>query len=236
MLKDANPKGRFWLKADACDLKAVLQHSMRGEWNGDCDLGDGKLKVLRDQYLARVDCLDVSKLQINQNILQRQISRAIDQLECDLEFLEEGLENAQTDYQTKFDAPNSSKATLMNLCWETVEFNTLLQKSQVLSSQLEDLLTHLNPVHPRVQDVARSLQNMREEFSDYLRNLYVKKRQPAATHVMVFMVSEERRLRKPYALPVQYVPYHSLKDQYIRDLSQNIKREMTNLGMKVVGG
>ena len=49
------------------------------------------------------------------------------------------------------------------------------------------------------------------------------------------MVSEERRNKKPYALPVQYVPYHTLRDQYIRDLSKSVKLEMTKLGMKTVG-
>ena len=49
------------------------------------------------------------------------------------------------------------------------------------------------------------------------------------------MVSEERRNKKPYALPVQYVPYHSIRDHFIRDLSKNVKLEMTKLGMKAAG-
>ena len=61
----------------------------------------------------------------------------------------------------------------------------------------------------------------------------MKKRQPAATHVLIIMVSEERRNRKPYSLPVQYVPYHTICDQYIRDLSKSVKLKMTELGMTV---
>ena len=58
------------------------------------------------------------------------------------------------------------------------------------------------------------------EQMKYLRHLFIEKRQPAATHVLAVLVSEERRNKKPYAIPVHFIPYHSLKDQYIRDLSQ----------------
>ena len=123
----------------------------------------------------------------------------------------------------------------MHLCWETVEYNTLLQKAQALNSRFENLLLFLNPTAPRVSDVITSLQNMSKEITDYLRNLFVKKRQPPATHILIIMVSEERRNKKPYALPVQYVPYHTIRDQYLRDLSKSVKLEMTKLGMKTVG-
>ena len=49
------------------------------------------------------------------------------------------------------------------------------------------------------------------------------------------MVSDERRNKKPYALPVQYIPYYSLKDQYIRDFTKVLKENMVQLGLQVVG-
>ena len=69
----------------------------------------------------------------------------------------------------------------------------------------------------------------------YLRNLFVKKRQPGATHVLLFLVSEERQNKKPYALPVQYIPYKSSKDQYVRDMTDAIKSKMMELDLKPVG-
>ena len=60
-------------------------------------------------------------------------------------------------------------------------------------------MPYLNPTVPRVDDVIAALQNMSQELKDYYRNLFVK-RQPAATHVLIVMVSEERRNKKPYAL------------------------------------
>ena len=77
--------------------------------------------------------------------------------------------------------------------------------------------------------------SLKEDKCKYLHNLYAKKRQPAATHVLVFLVSEERRNKKPYALPVQYIPYKSIKDQHVRDYVNKIKEAMVSAGMKPVG-
>ena len=56
-----------------------------------------------------------------------------------------------------------------------------------------------------------------------------------ATHVLVLMLSDERRSHKPYALPIRYVPYRSLRDQYIRDLNKDVKRVMQERGLNLVG-
>ena len=59
--------------------------------------------------------------------------------------------------------------------------------------------------------------------------MFSEKRE-AATHVMIFMVADERRDMKPYAIPVRALPSKSIKDAKVRQL-----REMENLGMVVVG-
>lgn len=41
-------------KADACDLtKKGLRESVRHDWAGDCDLGDGKQQILYQEYMDR---------------------------------------------------------------------------------------------------------------------------------------------------------------------------------------
>ena len=80
-----------------------------------------------------------------------------------------------------------------------------------------------------------ALQNVEHDALTYLRNLLVKKRQPGATHVLLFLVSDERRNKKPYALPVQYIPYKSIKDQHGRDMTDAIKSKMMELDLKPVG-
>ena len=49
------------------------------------------------------------------------------------------------------------------------------------------------------------------------------------------MLSDERRSKKPYALPVRFIPYRSLRDQYIHDFSKEIKQHMTERGLTLVG-
>ena len=65
--------------------------------------------------------------------------------------------------------------------------------------------------------------------------MFKKKRTPA-THVMVTMLSDEKRKHKPYALPVQYIPCQTLKDQFVRDLNKSLKEEMKSRDMTVAGG
>ena len=79
------------------------------------------------------------------------------------------------------------------------------------------------------------LKDSQSDMALYLRNIFKKRGQPAATHVLVLMVSDERRNHKPYALPVQYIPYYSLKDQYVHDFTEVLKEHMVQLGLPAVG-
>ena len=56
-----------------------------------------------------------------------------------------------------------------------------------------------------------------------------------ATHILVFMISSEERRKKPYALPVQCLPYKGLADLTVRDLANAIICEMSKRHMKVAG-
>ena len=66
----------------------------------------------------------------DRDVIEQRIRSAADSLGQDVVFLTEGLKKADEMYQTKFNSPNSSQSLLMNLCWETVEYNTLLQQAQ----------------------------------------------------------------------------------------------------------
>ena len=68
----------------------------------------------------------------------------------------------------------------------------------------------------------------------YLKDLFTKKR-VAASHVLVFMIADELRNRKPYAVPVQFMPYKSLTDSKLRELEVQLEDAMRNAGMTVVG-
>lgn len=83
--------------------------------------------------------------------------------------------------------------------------------------------------------IRTSLRGLVKEVKGYLRNLFKKKR-IAATHVLVLMLSDERRNKKPYALPIRYVPYRSMQDQYVYDLTRDVKLKMQERGLNLVGG
>jgi hypothetical protein len=51
-VKEKTPNGRWWIKADACDVRSGLMESMRQNWLGDCDLGDGKVQALHQKYIT----------------------------------------------------------------------------------------------------------------------------------------------------------------------------------------
>ena len=48
------PNAVWWLKADGVDVLPGLGESVRREWSGDVDLGDGQVKQLHDTYLNRL--------------------------------------------------------------------------------------------------------------------------------------------------------------------------------------
>lgn len=220
---------------DACDIKVALQESVKGKWDGDIDLGDGKLQELRAEYDTRRTGACIKDAVVTRDSLELKIRNIVDALKNDQGFLADGLKQADSAFQKKFNSPNASQAMLKALCWERVEYNTLLQQSQAFCATIDGLLTHLQPGCARVQDVGSSLKDLQEDLQKYLRNLFVKKRQPAATHVLAILVSEERRNKKPYAIPVQFVPYCSIRDQYIRDITAKVKTEMVKMDLKPVG-
>ena len=45
------PKARWWIKSDGTDIKQGLRESMRNEWSGDIDWGNGELQKMHKEYL-----------------------------------------------------------------------------------------------------------------------------------------------------------------------------------------
>ena len=199
---------------------------MRKEWNGDVDQGTGKLLTLRRQYDERCETFKEAPKAADRHTLQQSLTKVLESIEDDITFLTEGLEKAAKLFQEKMRKATTSEETLRCLNWEVVEYQVLLEQSNNWLSLLTDLLGELNPANLDHGHVVSVLKDSGNDMALYLRNLYKKRRQPAASHVLVLMVSDERRNKKPYALPVQYIPYYSLKDQYIRDFTKVLKQSM----------
>ncbi len=83
-------------------------------------------------------------------------------------------------------------------------------------------------------NVPKKLCAIKERMECVVKGVSQHKRTPA-THALVIMISPEERCRKPYALPVQCIPYQGLKDVAVRDLFNLVIKEMVQRGMKVAG-
>ena len=84
------------------------------------------------------------------------------------------------------------------------------------------------------RNIPRKLTTIRSSLCGLIKRMAHFRRDPA-THIFVLMVSSDTRDRKPYALPVQCVPYAGLKETDVRSLVSSLCKEMVTLGMKVSG-
>ena len=237
MLKQANPKGRFWIKIDGTDVKVALMESMRVKWNGDVDLEDGALQMLRKEYdeiLKDVTAL-ADKEQSVENLV-RKLSGYTKTISDDVIFLNKGFTVAVRKYKEKYSAANTPVTTLKDCNWDVVEYQTLLQDAQSIQSICEKYEKELaiGCSEHLLKTCKAMLKDSTPKIKAYTRDLFKKKR-AAASHVEVIMISDEKRNCKPYALPVKFVPCQTLKDEQVREFNQEIKQKMAEKGLKVVG-
>lgn len=87
---------------------------------------------------------------------------------------------------------------------------------------------------PRRANVPRQLSELRKQLEDYIKGVTTKWRK-AASHLLVFMVSDEQLSSKPYAIPIRALPYKSITDDMVRRLRDEIRDAMHELGMLAVG-
>ena len=86
----------------------------------------------------------------------------------------------------------------------------------------------------REHNFAGKFTQIRSKLSAFVKCLYRFKLTPAS-HIFVVMISSAQRNKKPYALPVQSIPYAGLKERDIRRLVNAVVKETVNAGMKVAG-
>ena len=132
---------------------------------------------------------------------------------------------------------------LLEAAWELEEHRHLYNEAQRIAQQLSATANAIKQANlPQTSlvnavpsaNVPKLLSDVRPRLRQFFKDLYRKKRTPA-THILVFMLSESRRLKKPYAIPVQCLPYSGISDSKLRLLTNKIKLEMKERGMKAVG-
>lgn len=125
---------------------------------------------------------------------------------------------------------------MFSLAWDIQELQRLNDKGRRLKTELSSTLDIVGfPQATQQQcNLSRKLGSIRTNLTEFIKGIYKFKRVPA-THAFVFMISSALRNKKPYALPIQCVPYTSLKEVDMRRLINTIVQEMVSLGMKVAG-
>jgi len=84
------------------------------------------------------------------------------------------------------------------------------------------------------RNIPRKITELRSTICKVIKRMSRFRRTPA-THVFVLMISCDLRDKKPYALPVQCLPYAGLKEMELRTIVSNLCKEMTSMQMKVSG-
>ena len=240
---------------DGCDVVSGLGESTRHIWSGDVDLADGKLQEQHDAYMKHLEFIAQLKLRDSSELysLSSDLKLTEDQLTTDLAFVRSGkliiacittcmrlfynaaLQEAQSAYEEKHQSGTTDKV-LTTLAWKVKELEDLQKQGRGLVIEVDSLTTRLSDGSCDLiqENIARRLTSLRKELSSFVQGLSRYQR-TAATHIFVFMISPEGRKRKPYAIPVQCLPYKGMKEKECISLVNRLVQEMNKRNMKGAG-
>ena len=133
------------------------------------------------------------------------------------------LQKANTEYEEKLEAGHTSDQTMFSLSWDIEELNRLNSEGRSLRTEISAAIDVCNPDTSEQHNLPRKLTSIRKQLSEFIRKV-THFRQKPATHIFVLMISSTLRNQKPYALPVQCVPYAGLKELDIQRLVSALVR------------
>ena len=124
---------------------------------------------------------------------------------------------------------------MITLSWKVKELNDLAENGRQVYTEIKALVSRMQVREgSREENIPRILQTIRQKAISFVKGV-VRHQRTAATHVLVFMISNEERNKKPHALPIQCLPYKGLSDSKVRELANHIITEMVQRKMKVAG-
>jgi hypothetical protein len=170
-LHNAYPNGKWWLKADGTDIQEGLKESMRNEWSGDVDLGDGTLGIKYSKYLEYLKLVHNIGLKdrASSDNIKEDLQQMCSQLSTESEFLTNGHADAKKDYKSVQDMANSTEKALFACAWNVEEFSKLLEKNAYLLQSLKNLISILDSGNTHSVNIGTTLVNLRKELLDYVK-------------------------------------------------------------------
>ena len=119
------------------------------------------------------------------------------------------------------------------MSWKVKELTELDQNGRQLHRDTSSLI---NKLEEHAEDnIPSQLCSFRHKLVSFIKGVSPRHQRTPATHIQVFMISAEDRRRKPYALPIQCIPYVGLSDAKIRELANKIITEMVKRKMNIAG-
>ena len=146
------------------------------------------------------------------------------------------LERSSRDYSTKLATGKASEQTLFSIGWKLEELKKLNDDGRKLLAEvrvLQDIIGD-HTTDFVLENVPRRLTNFRRSVTSFVKEA-TRHHRVAATHVFVIMISPEDRSQKPYAFPVQCLPYVGMPESTVRDLVNKVIKEMVARSMNVAG-
>ena len=145
------------------------------------------------------------------------------------------LTQANNTYSEKIQQDRNREKDLAALAWKIKELSELNENGRMLHTAIGAITTKLTGQCRWIQDnIPSQLKEIRQKLIMFIKGVTRHQRIPA-THMVVFMISNEERDKKPYALPVQCIPYKGLSDLKVCQLANKIIHEMNARDMKVSG-
>lgn len=138
--------------------------------------------------------------------------------------------------ETKLGEQSNNEKETLSLCWDIKELEGLTAKVRKIRPSLNGMIGLIRAPNFNFmeQNFPRKLGELRGRLTKFTKGVYQFHR-TVATHMFVIMISSESRTQKPYALPVQCLPYAGLKEKDIRQIVSTLLCEMRKRKMKVCG-
>lgn len=209
---------------------------MRNEWSGDIDLGDGDLQRRHGKYVKYLQF--VRGIGVKQRrayaVIKTELEEQLRNMRDEKEFLTAGLAKAKDCYQSKRKLLNVSEDSLFALAWDVEGYSKLIEKNMSITDSISDILARINgPVHGR-GNIQADVSALKKELEPYVKGVTTKKRE-AASHLLLFMISDELSNFKPYAAPVRVIKYKSITDAMLREFKEELRKALKECGMTTVG-
>ena len=128
----------------------------------------------------------------------------------------------------------SEKLQSNKYSWKIKELGDLNEMGRSVHSEVNVLSSRLEAGQClwEEENIPRKLVDIRKKLSSFIKGI-TRHQRMAATHILVFMISQEGQRTKPYAIPIQCILYKGLSDLKVRELSNKIIEEMVKRKMKV---